>query len=176
MKNVKFLALTLMVALLSNCGLQIRNPVGGAAANTDQQPNTAGNAEPLYTVGGTVTGLPDGTEVEVKIDGKSVYLDQNGPFVLPPEFISGEDYDVSLETATVEIPEVYMGNTYMIVYACSINNQDGTIVDADITNVKIECVKDSYYGPVAPGTGGTGHPHSGHHGGHGGHHGGHGGC
>ena len=93
---------------------------------------------PRFTVGGTVTGLVGvGLVLELAAEGPPgtpattpLRLFGNGPFTFTfPTLVSGNPYEVRVKTTPANP-----------VQACTVNNASGTIEDANITNVEVQCV------------------------------------
>jgi Alpha/beta hydrolase of unknown function (DUF915) len=93
---------------------------------------------PRFTVGGTVTGLTGTGQLELEISAAAP-PDQPATFRLRPR--NG--------TFTFSFPRLVSGNPYQVrvtqqptspAQTCTITNADGTIEDANITNVTVQCV------------------------------------
>lgn len=85
-----------------------------------------------YQVGGTLTGLAAGKSVVLQVNGTdSLGLTENGAFLFPTPLAVGANYVVTVHTHPVD-------------YSCSIANGTGTITTADVSDVTISCVIDSY--------------------------------
>ncbi len=140
-----FMALVAMLA--TSCGLQVR----------DAPPVTSGNpvvvvpAVKLYTVGGTATGIkyspldtptnytdnmPDG--IVLLINGEEFPINENGGFTFTKKFKSGEDYEVSILDNGIVIPS-NDGMDAPIYLNCDLSNTIGTIVDQNVTDVRVDC-------------------------------------
>ncbi len=143
MKNaaLKFLVLIAMIASTS-CGLQVRdNPASGTNTITNPQigqpSNPSDPSDPVeikYTVGGKAIGIPAGEHVILEVAGGAQHtISANGDFTLPEEYLSGDDYDVTLISTVIHS----CGHTY----DCTLANGQGTIVDHDVTDLVIKCTK-----------------------------------
>lgn len=83
---------------------------------------------PTYTIGGTVVGL-QGTGLVLNNRSNAVItVDSNGPWVLPREYVSGAPYEVRIDRQPSGPNQV-----------CTVLNGDGTIADADVSDVLVEC-------------------------------------
>lgn len=141
---MKKISLTLLiVSMISSCGLQVRdNPtITTGNPNTNGNPNTSGET---FTVGGHATGIPHGKSVNVTVRGHNYDIDENGTFTFPLNFNSGTSYDVDVVTGP--------GGAY----ACTLENDTGTVTNANVTNVLLNCACDS--GSLGVGAGTSGNP------------------
>ncbi len=84
----------------------------------------------IYTVGGTVTGL-DGSLTLTNNAMDSVFMSADGTFTFTDPVSDGASYDVAVAAQPT-------GQT------CTVTNGSGTINAADISNVTISCVTNSY--------------------------------
>jgi hypothetical protein len=92
---------------------------------------------PRFTVGGSVTGLIGrGLELELVTEGPpgtpptNRLRVGNGPFTFTfPTLVSGNPYEIRIKTAPIDP-----------VQECTVHNASGTIEDADVTNVEVQCV------------------------------------
>lgn len=143
--EIMFMALATMLA--TGCGLQVRD----AASITSGNPVVVVPAEKLYTVGGTATGIkyspldtptnysdhmPDG--IVLLINGEEFPITENGDFTFTKKFKSGEDYEVSILDNGIVIPS-NDGMDAPIYLNCDLSNTLGTIIDHNVTDVKVEC-------------------------------------
>ena len=98
-----------------------------------------------FTVGGTVSGLVgDGLELQNNA-GNDLPIAANGPFTFPAQ------NDGTTYTVTVANQPTAPSQT------CSVINGAGTVSGADITDVQITCVTDTFsIGGMVSGLGGTG--------------------
>jgi len=93
---------------------------------------------PEFTVGGTVTGLLPGEgllELELAAEGPpgtpttTTHRAGNGPFTFTfPTLVSGNTYEVRVKTQPTNPAQV-----------CTITNASGTIEDANVTGVEVQC-------------------------------------
>ena len=120
MKKVIVLA---FISIFAACGLQVRGP----GTTTTGNPNTANPNGNSFTVGGQASGIPVGKDVKVTIDGNEYSIDENGGFTFPLTFPNGAAYDVDVVTGP--------GGAY----TCSLENDTGTINNANVTNVLLDC-------------------------------------
>ena len=98
---------------------------------------------PVFTVGGTVTGLV-GTGLVLRNAGLDL-SPGNGAFTFPQPLPSGIPYSVTVVTQPMNPNQV-----------CSVTNGSGTISDADVTNVAVDCVTSPTNGALDPGFGSGG--------------------
>lgn len=141
MKNAAYKILVISSLIFSvHCGLQVRNDPSSTNTNANPQienpanpSNPSNPVEIKYTVGGTAIGIPAGEDVILEVAGIQHTISDNGTFTLPEEYLSGEDYDVNLITAVIHS----CGHKY----ECTLANGEGTIVDHDVTDLVLKCVK-----------------------------------
>ena len=102
-----------------------------------------------YTVGGTLTGLPNDPTtglpyagLSVQVNGGAAYAITTSPFTLPGTVDSGATYNVTIA-----------GEPAGIAIACSVASGSGTIVNAPITNVAVTCIQTGGYLYVTNGGG-----------------------
>ncbi len=93
---------------------------------------------PRFTVGGTVTGMVGaGLELELAAEGPpgtpattTLRRSGNGPFTFTfPTLVGGNPYQVRVKTQPANPVQV-----------CTVANASGTIADANVTNVEVQCV------------------------------------
>ena len=94
---------------------------------TEQAPTT-------YTIGGTVGGL-SGSGLVLSLNGnaQTVAVPANGTFEFPAGLATGSSYVVGVATQPANPAQT-----------CSITNGSGTIGAADVTNVAVSCITNSY--------------------------------
>jgi hypothetical protein len=81
-----------------------------------------------YTVGGTLTGLPDGDTVTLQDNGSdNLTLSTNGPFTFPTALPNGHAYSVTVSGTGGSLP-----------ITCTLANASGTISGANVTNVAVQ--------------------------------------
>ncbi|WP_376691838.1 choice-of-anchor D domain-containing protein [Wenzhouxiangella sp. EGI_FJ10409] len=91
--------------------------------------NLVWDFEPLYRVGGTVSGLSSGSEVELALNGSQLLaVDSPGAFEFPDGFLMDSDYEVTVETQP-DMPQ----------QICTVTNGSGTLVDDDADDVQVDC-------------------------------------
>ena len=84
-----------------------------------------------FTVGGSLTGLFSGASVVLQINGSNDQtLTADGNFVFPA-LADGTDYAVTVATQPTG-------------QSCSVNNGSGTVAGANIFNVQVSCVNETY--------------------------------
>jgi len=112
---------------------------GGAVSQTCSVVNGSGTVESadvtdvrvtcvtdMFTVGGTLTGLPPGDSVELEGTGAGpVMFSTDGPFMFPPS-ASGTSYDVVVVTS--------FGTD-----SCTVDGGTGTVGSSDVTSVVVTC-------------------------------------
>jgi uncharacterized delta-60 repeat protein len=98
-----------------------------------------------YTLGGTVAGLVGtGLVLEDVVTGSQV-SPVEGPFTFGYLYPSGSPYDVRVVAQPVNPMQV-----------CTVTNGTGTIADADVTDVAVDCVTPVPNGALDPGFGSQG--------------------
>ncbi|MEZ4846342.1 MAG: hypothetical protein R2877_05200 [Bdellovibrionota bacterium] len=143
MKNMMIQRIAVLASLLFmvNCGLQVRsNPA------IISNPNPA-TAEKVYSISAVAIGVryeaddpnvPTGyypnlpESITLSLNGEPFVLDHNGVFTFDQKLKSGEDFEVSVLTNGIEVPNVD-GITPSVYLNCAIANPTGTIIDQDIT-------------------------------------------
>lgn len=86
-----------------------------------------GGGASSHTVGGTVTGLPDGAQVTLaNSTGSTLTLSANGTFAFPARLASGSSYSVSVQSHTPAV-------------RCVVAQGSGTIASADVGSVSVSC-------------------------------------
>jgi len=86
-------------------------------------------ADTGYTLGGTVTGLEGSGLVLVNLSDEVSPTD-DGPFTFPRGYGSGVIYNVRVKTQPSNP-----------VQTCTVANGEGTITDADVTNIEVTCAE-----------------------------------
>jgi len=117
-----------------NCAVVATGASGTiAAANVT---SVTVNCTPIsvFTIGGTLSGLPTGTNV-VLSDGNNHVLTVNttGSFVFPVGLPDATSYSVTVTSQP--------NNNY----ACTVTNGSGTLSGANVTNVSITCLAQNTY-------------------------------
>jgi uncharacterized repeat protein (TIGR03803 family) len=107
-------ALTCVALLLSACG-------GGSGGGTG----------PSYTIGGDLTGLVSGQQIILHNGIETRALTTNGVFTFSKEVANGGNYSVSVVAQPV-------GQT------CVVLNGTGTSVNANVSNVSVNCTSQAY--------------------------------
>lgn len=136
--KVKILSLLLALGFITNCGMQVRRSDPTSGLQQQSKPQVDGNPstpieETTYTIGGTATGIPTGKDVILSANGVQHTISANGDFTLPEEYLSGDDYDVQVVTSVI--------HTCNSTYDCTLDNGTGTIVDHNVTDLLLKCVK-----------------------------------
>jgi N-acetylneuraminic acid mutarotase len=89
------------------------------------------NPHNTYTIGGNVTGLT-GSQVYLRNNlTDSLQIINNGTFEFETELLEGSDYDVT----------VFSNPQHQ---TCSVTNASGSNINANVTNVEVDC-QDTYY-------------------------------
>jgi len=99
-----------------------------------------------YTVGGTVTGLAGSGLVLQNNDGDNLAISSNGDFTFTTTLEDGSAYSVTILTQPSDLTQ-----------SCSVSSDNGTLVGANITDISVSCVTDSFtIGGTVSGLIGTG--------------------
>ena len=86
-----------------------------------------------FSVGGTVTGL-NGSGLVLQNHGEDdVTVTANGDFVFPALLTDGTAYEVTVLTQPTDLSQT-----------CTIANDTGTLSGADVTNIQVTCVTDTF--------------------------------
>ena len=91
------------------------------------------NCGNTFTVGGNVTGLGAGTVILQNNLGDTVNVSANAPFAFPTPLANGLTYSVTVQTQPSSPTQT-----------CSVTNATGTIAGANVTNVAVNCVTNTY--------------------------------
>ena len=83
--------------------------------------------DPEFTIGGTVTGL-EGTGLVLKNNFEEI-TPGNGPFEFTNTELEGDNYDVTIDAQPSEPGQI-----------CTVTNGSGTVAEADITDIAVDCV------------------------------------
>jgi large repetitive protein len=87
-----------------------------------------------FTVGGTLTGLASGASVVLQNNGGSnLTLAANGPFTFTTRIASGSAYSVTVLTQPANPSQI-----------CTVTAGTGTVAAANVTNVAVNCVTNSF--------------------------------
>lgn len=87
-----------------------------------------------YSVGGTLAGFAGGTNVVLQNNkGDDLRLGTNGGFIFKTDLENKDTYKVTVKT-----------NPASPNQTCAVTNGTGTIANADVTNVKVNCVTTQY--------------------------------
>lgn len=98
-----------------------------------------------FTVGGLVSGLA-GTVVLQNNGGDDITISSNGSFAFPSTIASGDSYEVTVATHP-DAPS----------QTCTVSSGAGTVTDADITSVRVECATNTFsIGGTVTGLAGSG--------------------
>jgi hypothetical protein len=82
-----------------------------------------------YTVGGTVVGLRDGSEVVLQNNGgDELTIDANGPFTFATPIEDGADYQVTILAQPTDPLE-----------SCGVSQGNGDLAGADVSDVSVDC-------------------------------------
>jgi 6-phosphogluconolactonase len=108
-------------------GMQPYPPVA-EATGTNTGAGTGGSTPTGYTVSGTVTGL-SGTGLVIEINGsEDLAVASDGPFTFANPVASGSSYVVTVKNQPTAYREI-----------CGLSNGSGTVAEANIGNVTIDC-------------------------------------
>jgi hypothetical protein len=102
-------------------------------------------ATDAYVIGGTVAGL-EGDPVVLANSSDTVEVQADGAFTFPTPVASGGGYSVSVQTHPADPPQ-----------SCTVTNGEGTVTDADVTNIEVSCALAEFtIGVTVSGVAGTG--------------------
>ncbi len=102
--------------------------------NVSADRSLIGHFSPVYTIGGTVTGLASGTRVVLQNNGgDDLTLDADGGFTFASPMHDGESYQVTVATQPTSPNQT-----------CTVNNGSSTLDGADVTNVNVACTTNTY--------------------------------
>jgi 6-phosphogluconolactonase (cycloisomerase 2 family) len=89
-----------------------------------------------YTVGGTVSGLPDGQSLTfITQPGPGIVtVQRNGPFTFGSPLLSGTAYGIVFAAGGSLGPQ----------YTCTIQNSSGTVFSSNVTNIVVTCTQNKY--------------------------------
>ncbi len=108
----------------------------GAWGNDDTG-STSGSAyfyKVGFTVGGTLSGLASGTTLVLQNNaGDDLSLTADGDFTFPTALANGSSYDVTIASQPTSPNQT-----------CTVSNGSGTITSADVTDINIVCVTNTY--------------------------------
>jgi uncharacterized repeat protein (TIGR03803 family) len=115
----------------ANNGGSTANNGGNTANNGGSTANNGGNTpvDDTYSIGGTVSGLPDGTQLSLLDNGANAQsITSNGPFTLTEKLSAGSAYSVTLGAKPTG-------------YRCNVTGGAGTMPASNITDVAIACTQ-----------------------------------
>jgi hypothetical protein len=96
--------------------------------------NGGGGAAPLYAIGGTVTGLQQGSVVVLQNNGgDDVTVSANGPFAFPTSLADGAAYSISVRSQPVGPAQT-----------CTVSNGGGAVAGAAVNAVQVQCDLNNY--------------------------------
>jgi Bacterial Ig-like domain len=98
---------------------------GTGIVNGSNVTNVTAICSPVYTVGGSVTGLL-GTVTLQDNGGNDLTIASNRPFAIGPALATGTAYSITIKTQPVE-------------QLCVVSNGSGTVSGANIGNVAVTC-------------------------------------
>ena len=115
---------------LGACQFARPQDVPDVDAATDAPIDSAG---PLFTVGGTVSGMWSGASVQLTLTALpdqpvAVTVDASGSFTFPGGLLDGRSFTVAVASG---------GQPTM--HTCTVANPAGTIAGADVTDVQVQC-------------------------------------
>ena len=123
-RSIGVAALCLALAACGGSG----NPDTTATVTPAPTPPT-----PTYTVGGTLSGLESGTSVTLSntVNHDAVAVSSNGTFTFPTALASGGTWNVVV-------------NTQPTNQTCAVTNYQGSVTNADVTNIAVTCSPTTY--------------------------------
>jgi hypothetical protein len=87
-----------------------------------------------YTVGGNISGLAAGNSVLLQNNGgDDLTISANGSFSFDTALVNGADYAVTVLTQPTSPNQT-----------CTVSNGNGTVIGADVTDIAISCVTNTY--------------------------------
>jgi len=87
-----------------------------------------------YSVGGRIADLIKGTRVVLQNNGgDALVITANGEFTFTAELLDAADYEVTVQTQPTSPNQV-----------CTVENDTGTISEADVTDISVSCVLRTY--------------------------------
>ena len=98
---------------------------GSGTVNGSDVTNVSVTCSPVYTVGGSVTGL-QGTVTLQDNGGNDLTIASNGPFAFGPAVETGTAYSITIKMQPVE-------------QLCVLSNGSGTVSGANVGNVAVTC-------------------------------------
>ncbi len=104
----------------------------GAVVGADVTSVVVNCSTDAFAIGGTVTGLA-GTATLQNNGGDSVAITANGTFAFPTLVASGATYDVTV-AENPSVPD----------QICMVTDGSGTVGDANVTSVNVQCVTQSF--------------------------------
>jgi len=117
-----------------------------ASAEAGDAATDAADAPQLFTIGGSVTGLPATDSLQLDDNGGDVlFVDNDGAFMFSTPLANGAAYTVTLAGQPLNA-------------TCSVTGGTGAVADADVTSVMVTCMAAPTYtlsGTVAGYTGST---------------------
>ncbi|WP_175597354.1 choice-of-anchor tandem repeat GloVer-containing protein [Peristeroidobacter soli] len=130
-RSLSWLGAIPLTLLLAACGGGDGDSAS-APANTDggSTANNGGNTPvDTFSIGGTVSGLPDGTQLSLLDNGANAQsITSNGPFTLTEKLSAGSAYSVTLGAKPTG-------------YQCNVTGGAGTMPASNITDVAIACTR-----------------------------------
>ncbi|MBI5444186.1 MAG: DUF1566 domain-containing protein [Deltaproteobacteria bacterium] len=111
---------------LTTAGRTDRNLVGDLAVSAAFEVNT-------YTVGGSLSGLVQGTTVSLQNGGDTLALSGDGPFTFSTALLDGTPYAVTVSDQPRSPNQT-----------CTVGAGAGSISEADVTDVTVTCVINRY--------------------------------
>jgi hypothetical protein len=99
----------------------------------------------VYAIAGTVSGLAGGTLVLQNNGGNRLPIDQDGAFEFSQALPAGADYAVAVRRNPQLPPQL-----------CQVNNGEGTVQNAAVTDIQVTCVSGYRIGGTVSGVDGLG--------------------
>jgi hypothetical protein len=114
-------------------GQQCNVSAGGGNVGNANVTTVVVNCGNTFTVGGNVTGLGAGTVILQNNLGDTVNVSANAAFAFPTPLANALTYSVTVQTQPSAPTQT-----------CSVTNASGTIAGANVTDVAVNCVTNTY--------------------------------
>jgi hypothetical protein len=104
----------------------------GSSGSSGSSGGADGGSGPLFTLGGTATGLA-GIGLTLKNGASLLVIPANGPFVFPAKVKAGTPYDVTVATQPSSVTQT-----------CTVTSGSGIVGPANVTSVAVACKTESF--------------------------------
>lgn len=108
-----------------------------ACSNGEEDTNIDANTnsdEATYTIGGTISGLANGASLVLSFNNReNLLIDSNGEFSFNQSLANLSYYSVAVST-----------QPYSPFQTCSLSGENGTVSNANIRSINVECITNSY--------------------------------